>query len=107
MRDKWCLETPFAVYLGRISVATIANISTYLVDIGWNMWGMTDIFWTIVVIVVATLLAVLALTKKANIPYALVILRALYGIYSKRVEVDPVYAQHIIWALYICMVVIG
>ena len=55
-KEKLFVQTPFAVYLGWISVATIANVAIFLTTLDWNMRGMTDVFRTIVVIVVATLL---------------------------------------------------
>lgn len=39
---------PFSVYLGWISVATIANISYVLVEIGWVGFGISEVVWTIV-----------------------------------------------------------
>lgn len=107
LKEKLFIKIPFAVYLGRISVATIANVATFLVDMGWNMFGMTDIFWTIVLIVVAALLAILALWKDKNIPFALVILWAFFGIAYKRISVDPVYATSILWTIVFCSVVVS
>jgi len=60
---------------------------------------MTDIFWTILVIVVAALLALISLYKKYNIIFALVVVRAFIGIIIKRIDVDPIYAKSIIWTL--------
>lgn len=105
-KDKHLVQTPFAVYLGWISVATIANVSIVLTEMNWSMRGMTDIFRTIVVIVVATLLGLAALYKNYNVPYALVIIRAFYGIYSKRMDIDPEYAINIIRALGICWLIL-
>lgn len=97
--DKYLVQVPFSIYLGRLSVATIANVTAVLVHFGWNMRGMTDVFWTICVIIVATLLALLSLKKTYNIMFALVVVRAFIGIIIKRIDVDPVYAKNIIWTL--------
>mgnify|MGYP007030458731 CR=1 FL=1 len=105
--DKTLVQIPFSLYLGWISVATIANISTYLVHIWWGAWWMSDIFWTILVIIVATLLALLSLYKKNNIIYALVIVWAFVGIIIKRVAVDPIYASSIIWTLGVCIAIVA
>ena len=70
------------------------------------MFGLSDIFRTILVIIVATLLALLSLKKAYNIMFALVVIRAFIGIIIKRVSVDPVYASSIIWTLGICIAVI-
>ena len=68
---------------------------------------MSDIFWTIVVIIVAALLALIALYKKYNIIFALVVIRAFIGIIIKRVAIDPVYASSIIWTLGVCIALIS
>lgn len=104
--DKLLVQIPFSLYLGWISVATIANISTWLVNTWWTMRWMTDIFWTILVIVVAALLALISLYKKYNIIFALVVVRAFIGIIIKRIDVDPIYAKSIIWTLWVCIAVI-
>jgi hypothetical protein len=104
--DKLLIQVPFSVYLGWISVATIANMSALLVNINWNMFWLSDIFWTIVVIIVAMLLALLSLYKHYNIPFALVIIWAFIGIIIKRVSIDPIYASSIIRTLWICIFII-
>lgn len=106
-KDKLLIQIPFSLYLWRISVATIANITTLLVTIGWNMWWMTDVFWTTVVIIVATLLALMSLWKKYDIIYALVVIWAFLWIVIKRLAVDPVYSMSILWTLGICISIIS
>lgn len=105
--DKLLVQIPFSLYLGWISVATIANISTFLVNISWSARWMSDIFWTTVVIIVAALLALIALYKKYNIIFAFVVIWAFIGIIIKRVSIDPVYASSIIWTLGVCIALIS
>ena len=64
-------------------MATIANISARLVHIQRTMRGMTPIFWTVLMIIIATLLTLIALYKKYNIIFALVVVRAFIGIIIK------------------------
>jgi hypothetical protein len=83
------LKLPVSVYLGWISVATIANMSALLVS-----WGITNIwpsasFWTIILVVIAFLLGVAALLRNRDAAYALVIAWALFGIFLKRSIVEP------------------
>jgi H+/gluconate symporter-like permease len=66
---------------------------------------MTPIFWTILVIIVATLLALLALYKKYNIIFALVVIRAFIGIIIKTLLAEVVYTQ-IIRTLGTCIAII-
>jgi hypothetical protein len=70
------------------------------------MRGMTDIFWTILVIIVATLLSLRQIKKYYNIIFALVVVRAFLGIIIKRIAIDPLYAANIIRTLGICIAII-
>ncbi|MFO7942075.1 MAG: tryptophan-rich sensory protein [Bacillota bacterium] len=79
-RQRWMVDIPFSVYLGWISVATIANVSVFLTAAGWNGWGMSDLAWTVAMIVVAGILGALAVLRNGNFAYALVIIWALAGV---------------------------
>ncbi|MCF8008773.1 MAG: hypothetical protein K9K32_03310 [Halanaerobiales bacterium] len=83
---------PFSIYLGWISVATIANVTTLLVDLNWNGFGLSEVFWTILVIIVGLILALLSLLLKKDIAYSLVIVWAYLGIVIKRYMIlsDPI-----------------
>lgn len=105
-KEKWFVQIPFSLYLWRISVAIIANISAWLVHIGWTMRGMTPIFRTICMIIVATLLALIQLYKKHDIIFALVVIRAFIGIIIKTLWAEIVYTN-IVWTLGICIVSIA
>jgi len=104
-REKLLVQIPFSMYLGRISVAIIANIAAWLVHIQWTMFGMTPIFRTILVILVATLLALVALWKKYNIIFALVVVRAFIGIIIKTLWAEIIYGQ-IIRTVWACIAII-
>lgn len=75
-------KTPFNIYLGWISVASIANIAGALYVANWSGWGIAPEVWSAIMIVIATGLAIFALIKK-NLAYTLVILWALIGIIIK------------------------
>ncbi len=76
------LYLPFVVYLGWISVATIANIAAFLVYKDWNGFGIEEVYWSYIMIAVATLLGFLFSLFKREWAYTLVVIWALYGIYS-------------------------
>jgi len=81
--EKWSVHIPMSVYLGWISVATIANVTDWLDSIGWNRFGIPDIAWMgIMLLVVAALVGTMNFMKK-DIAYTMVILWALAGIAVK------------------------
>lgn len=75
-----------SVYLGWISVATVANVTTMIISMGWQANASAQGIWTIVMIIIATILGIIMIFRKQDIPYALVIVWALWGIYSKRIS---------------------
>ncbi len=82
--EKWCLDIPFSVYLGWISVATIANISDWLYDVHWDGFGIDPQVWAVIMLVVASLLGLwMALTRRDS-GYLLVLVWAFIGIAVKQ-----------------------
>jgi len=84
MKEKLCVHVPFSVYLGWITVATIANVTAYLVSIHWDGLGIDPLTWTIIIIAVGTLLTYLMLALRKDIAFSLVVLWAFFGIWMKR-----------------------
>ena len=82
--DYFMEYVTFSIYLGWISVATIANATIYLTQNGVSINGEIPAVITIIVIGVALLLAFYFLFREDNLWYPLVILWASYGIYSAR-----------------------
>jgi hypothetical protein len=84
-KRKVLFLAPFSIYLGWITVATIANVTALLVDIKWNGWGISQEVWTCVVILAAIGITLLFQKKYKDILYSLVILWAILGILIKHV----------------------
>ncbi len=82
--EKWLIHAPFGIYMGWISVATIANITAVLVAQQWTGWGLTDANWAFFMILAGTLIASFVLRKQNNLFYGLAVLWALNGIRLKR-----------------------
>ena len=83
--ERWLVHLPFSVYLGWISVATIANAAILLTHFGWDGEPGGAQFWTLVTLAAALGLGLAAIFKRRDFAYSLVIVWALYGIYSKRI----------------------
>lgn len=80
------IRLPFSVYLGWISVATVANITAMLVHAGWDGFGIQEAWWSATMIFIAVILGNIFLYKWKDLGYGLVIGWALFGIYSKQME---------------------
>lgn len=81
--EKIFVRLPFTLYFAWICVATIANISAFLVSKNWNGSFLSPMVWTVVMMVVASLLAIFITTKYRVPPFALVIVWALLGIFLR------------------------
>lgn len=82
--EKVWIYTFISIYLGWICVATIANTTAFLVHVQWSGWGLSPEWWTILMLVVATLLGGWFLWRFQDFAVVAVILWALYGIYSRQ-----------------------
>jgi TspO/MBR family len=78
--DRLFLHYPWSLYLGWISVATIVNVSITFKEYGWNGFGLPDPVWTIIMMAVATGLAVLLLKQRRDWLYAIVVAWALLAL---------------------------
>lgn len=95
------LQLPFGMYLGWISVATIANITAWLVGQGWDGWGLSQQFWTLSMIVVATLLGLAAVSRWDNVPFALAVAWGLVGMAIRHNQMTGAPLSLIMMAAYI------
>jgi hypothetical protein len=107
--EKFMVHLPMSIYLGWISIATIANVTALLVHYGWNAWGMSQQLWTIIMIAVGILLGLFVLFSRRDIFYALVIDWAVLGIFLKRTAVDGASTQGVIITCIVglCLLSIG
>lgn len=90
-----CLFVPISIYLGWISVATIANITAALVSVEWQGGFWHPSVWAVVMVGIATLLGIILIYVRGDQVFALVITWALYGIYSKRMVLNDAESLHV------------
>ncbi|MFT5685266.1 MAG: benzodiazapine receptor [Myxococcota bacterium] len=82
--DRWLVHAPISIYMGWITVATIANVTTLAVDLGAPAFGSVPAALTAGVMATAVLIAGRMLWSRRDILYALVVVWAFVGIYLKR-----------------------
>jgi hypothetical protein len=80
LKDKLCVHVPFSVYLGWVTIATIANISVTLVSLGWDGFGVSLQTWAILVLAIVLVLDLVVIVTRKDIAYSLVFIWALAGI---------------------------
>jgi hypothetical protein len=78
--ETWLVRIPFSIYLGWITVATIANVTDVLSYLKWNQFGFSDGTWMLVILFAVVVISSLMSFTRRDIAYAAVILWALAGI---------------------------
>ncbi len=84
--QKWLVKLPFSIYLGWISVATVANVSQVLFYADWRGWGVAPEGWTVIMLVIAGGLGLAMRWRENDWAYGLVLIWALVGIALKQSE---------------------
>ena len=103
--QRWLVYAPFSLYLGWISVATIANTSITLLDLGFD-GGSAAVAITVVVVAVAAVLGLLGVLRRRDGMYALVIAWGLGGVAAAR-SADGGGGSTVVVAALICVVVLA
>jgi hypothetical protein len=101
--QRYMVHLPFSIYLGWISIATIANVTALLVYYKWDRFGISEQVWAIVMIAVGVALGLLVLLYRTDIFYALVVDWAVLGILLKRTAAEGGAAQGVIVASWIAI----
>ncbi len=77
-------KAAFGIYLGWISIATIANATAFLVSINWQGWGISNEAWAVIMVMVGAVITATILKKFQN-PFAgIAVIWALTGIMIAR-----------------------
>jgi benzodiazapine receptor len=80
LKERIFVHLPFSVYLGWITVASIANVASALVAVGWDGFGLASDIWAVLVIAVALLITLGVIATRRDVAYSLVLVWALVGI---------------------------
>jgi benzodiazapine receptor len=106
MAEKWAVHIPFSIYLGWITVATIANATQLLFYLGWNGWGINAATWAAIMLAVGVVISALMSLTRADIAFSLVLVWAYIGISLKHSNEPLVAVSALIGAGLILLVLI-
>jgi len=82
--EKLAVHLPFSVYLGWITIASIADVSVTLVSVKWDGFGISQETWATLIIIIALLITLLVIATRKDVAYGLVVIWALLGIAVKQ-----------------------
>ena len=88
--ERWSVDIPFSVYLGWITVATVANVTDWLYLVEWNGFGIAPQTWAVIMIVVASVVGLLMTLTRKDAAYVFVLVWSFIGIAVKQADVASV-----------------
>ena len=104
--EIWAVRVPFSIYLGWITVASIANITDLLYFLNWDGFGISPEIWMLIVLAAVLAIAGLVSLTRRDIAYNLVILWALAGIAVRHSTVALVSTASLIVAALVAIVLV-
>jgi len=84
------VHVTFSIYLGWVTVASVANVTSVLDYVKWSGWGISPAAWAIIMLVIAAAIASLVSITRGDIAYIAVIVWAFIGIAVKHSAVPIV-----------------
>lgn len=88
--EWWTTHLTFSIYTAWVTVATVANIAVYLVSIGWDGGFLSPAVWTVILLLVATGIGLLFLSRWRDVAYVAVLIWAFVGIAVNHSDVTVV-----------------
>jgi hypothetical protein len=88
--ESWLARVPFSIYMGWITVATVANATALLDYLKWNAFGIAAEIWMVIILAAVLVISVLMSFTRRDVAYTLVILWALAGIGLKHAATTAV-----------------
>ncbi len=88
--EKWMAQIPFSIYLGWITVATVANVTDVLDYWKWDRFGLAPENWMAIVLLAVLVITGLMISSRFDVAFTIVVLWALVGISVKHAAVRVV-----------------
>ena len=89
-KRRWFAIYPFSTYLAWISVATIINVASALYDAGWQGGGLSGELWTVIMILVSAVIALIVIFTQQDIPFTLVYVWAYVAIAARHTDIPAI-----------------
>ncbi len=88
--EEFLVDVPFAIYLGWVTVATIANVTSVLDFWGWEGGPIAPELWAVVMLAAALVIGAAVAYTRRDVAYLLVFVWAFAGIAVKHSATDLV-----------------
>lgn len=102
--ERWLVRVPFTVYLGWITVATVANLTSTLDYLNWGGWGLAPEAWFWIMLAIATVIGSAFAWLRREVAYVAVLVWAYAGIAVQHSDNASVAGASIVAALILVVV---
>jgi hypothetical protein len=104
-QEQWFVRIPFSVYLGWITVATVANVTAVLDYLNWGRWGINPEIWFAIMLLIATAIGALVAWLRRDVAYVAVLVWAFAGIAVKHSSNQFVWGASVLAALVLAVLI--
>lgn len=105
--ERWVVDLTFSIYLGWVSVATIANAADVLNYLGWNGAPLGAAAWAVIMLAAGLVLAAAMAFRRGDLAYGLVVIWAFAGIGLKQSDTPVVAGAAWLMAVLVALVLIA
>ncbi len=84
IKANFIFPLAFGIYSGWVMIATVVNIAASLVQIGWNGFGLSEIMWANIILVVALFIIFFVAYRTSNVIIPLPVAWAYFAIFKEQ-----------------------
>lgn len=100
---KILIRLPFTIYFGWITVATVANTTTFLVWSNWSRLNLSEVFWADIIFVIGAGIGFASILYYKSYAYGMVLIWAYVGILIKHLSADGFNGEYMSAVITICL----
>jgi hypothetical protein len=102
----WFVNLPFSLYLGWITVATLANISVVQTAMAWDHFGIQAVNWTLIKLAITGAIGAAVVLLRGDIIFVLPIVWAALGIAVNQIALPAVWgAAKVLTVLFVLLII--
>lgn len=104
--QRWFVNLPFSLYLGWMTVATIANISVVQTGMGWDNFGIHAVNWTLIKLAITGAIGAAVVLLRRDIIFVVAIVWAAFGIAVNQAATPAVWGASSMLAALLLLLII-
>lgn len=85
-QEKMWVQAGFGLYLGWVTVATILNVTSWLVKTRWTAWGISPALWAMLLLLLGALLTLASVHRYHNGWFGVAVIWGYGGIIAQHVK---------------------